>query len=194
MKKIAILASGSGSNAENIVRHFSTSPLARVCLIVSDNSRAFVLERAERLGVESVVIPRPEWRDGKRVAKILNGCGIDYIVLAGFLTLIPAELVEAYRGRIVNIHPALLPHYGGKGMYGDNVHRAVVEAGEKQSGITIHHVNERYDQGAVIAQYRVALQEGETPQSLADKVHALEYEHFPRVVEAEIIRLWNTNV
>ncbi len=189
MKKIAILASGGGSNAENIATYFHASPLARVSLIVSDNSRAYVLERARRLGVPAVVVPRPAWRDGAAVMQTINAHAPDYIVLAGFLSLVPPELVQAFRGRIVNIHPALLPAYGGKGMYGDNVHRAVVAAGERQSGITIHHVNEQYDDGAVIAQYTCEVSPDETPETLADKIHRLEYEHFPKIIESEIRKL-----
>ncbi|MCC8019612.1 MAG: phosphoribosylglycinamide formyltransferase [Rikenellaceae bacterium] len=187
MKKIAIFASGSGSNAENIARHFAGSSLARVSLIVSDNSRAYVLERAASLGIASVVIPRREWReDAVTVMKVLNGYAPDYIVLAGFLSLVPPELTAAYAGRIINVHPALLPSYGGRGMYGENVHRAVVAAGEKESGITVHHVNDKYDDGAIIAQYRVAVTPDDTPETLAAKVHELEYRYFPQVIEDEI--------
>ncbi len=190
MKKIAIFASGNGSNAENIARHFSGSSLARVSLIVSDNSRAYVLERAASLGIASIVIPRRQWREeAVTVMKVLNGYAPDYIVLAGFLSLVPPELTEAYAGRIINVHPALLPAYGGRGMYGDNVHRAVVAAGDKESGITIHHVNEKYDDGAVIAQYRVSVAPEDTPETLAAKVHELEYRYFPQVIEDELRKL-----
>ncbi|MCD8172227.1 MAG: phosphoribosylglycinamide formyltransferase [Alistipes sp.] len=187
MKKIAIFASGNGSNAENIARHFSGSSLARVSLIVSDNSRAYVLERAASLGTASIVIPRRQWREeAVTVMKVLNGYAPDYIVLAGFLSLVPPELTEAYAGRIINVHPALLPAYGGRGMYGDNVHRAVVAAGDKESGITIHHVNEKYDDGAVIAKYRVSVAPEDTPETLAAKVHELEYRYFPQIIEDEL--------
>lgn len=190
MKKIAILASGSGSNAENIFRYFLDSSLARVSLIISDNSRAYVLDRAASLGISSLVIPRSVWRnEGAKVLEIINGHAPDYIVLAGFLSLVPAELTRAYKGRLINIHPALLPAYGGKGMYGDNVHRAVIAAGERESGITIHHVNEKYDDGALIAQYRVSVDPCDTPESLAAKIHELEYAHFPLVIEDEIRKL-----
>ncbi|MCD8101951.1 MAG: phosphoribosylglycinamide formyltransferase [Alistipes sp.] len=190
MKKIAIFASGNGSNAENIARHFSGSSLARVSLIVSDNSRAYVLERAASLGIASIVIPRRQWREeAVTVMKVLNGYAPDYIVLAGFLSLVPPELTEAYAGRIINVHPALLPAYGGRGMYGDNVHRAVVAAGDKESGITIHHVNEKYDDGAVIAQYRVSVAPEDTPETLAAKVHELEYRYFSQVIEDELRKL-----
>jgi len=198
MKNIAVFASGSGTNAENIVRHFAHSPLARVRVILTNNPRAGVLERASRLGVESIVFSREEFFGGAGgaapappppVLRMLAERHIDYIVLAGFLWLVPPALVEAYRGRIVNIHPALLPKFGGKGMYGERVHCAVVEAGERESGITIHHVSELYDSGDVIAQYRVAIAPGDTPADVARKVHELEYEHFPHVIEREISKL-----
>lgn len=190
MKKIAVLASGSGTNAENIIRYFKGSSLAQVVLVVADNPKAGVLERARHERVPSIVIPRADFREkGGDVADRLRGEGIDYVVLAGFLSLVPAEVVREFEGRIINIHPALLPAYGGKGMYGDNVHRAVVANGEKQSGITIHLVNEKYDDGAIIAQFRVDVAPGDTPEDVARKVHALEYEHFPRVIEQEIERM-----
>lgn len=189
MKSLAIFVSGSGSNAENIYNYFASSGICRVDLIVSDNPNAYALERAERLGVESLVIPRAGFRNGEAVADIMNGRGIDYIVLAGFLSLVPSALVRAFEGRIINIHPALLPAYGGKGMYGDNVHRAVIANGEKESGITIHHVNEKYDEGGIIAQYKVAVLPEDTTETLAAKIHALEYEYFPKVIESEIIKL-----
>lgn len=189
MNSIAVFVSGNGSNAENIHNYFVSSDICRVGLIVSDNPGAYALERAKRLGIENIVIPRQKFRDGQKVLDIINGYGIDYIVLAGFLSLVPAELVRAFEGRIVNIHPALLPAYGGKGMYGENVHKAVIVNGEKESGITIHYVNEKYDEGAVIAQYKVDVQPDDTPESLAEKVHALEYEYFPRVIESEIKKL-----
>ncbi len=184
MINIAVFVSGNGSNAENIVRYFAHSPLARVRLIVSDNPGAYALERARNLGVESVVIEKSLWRGrGDVPLELMRARGIDYIVLAGFLSLVPAELVREYEGRMINVHPALLPAYGGKGMYGDRVHRAVIEAGERESGITIHEVNERFDEGAVLAQYRVPVADDDTPETLAAKVHALEYEYFPKCIE-----------
>lgn len=148
----------------------------------------YALTRAENLGLESVVFDRDDFRNSDRVLNELKKRGIDYIVLAGFLWLIPANLTEAYRGRILNIHPALLPKYGGKGMYGDNVHRAVIEAGEKESGITIHHVNEKYDSGDIVFQAKVPVTPDDTPESLAAKIHELEYEYFPKIVEQEILK------
>ena len=187
MKKIAIFASGSGSNAEAIIRHFSASTRARVTLLLSNNPEAYALTRAENLKVETAVFDRTLFNSPAMV-ELLASHGIDYIVLAGFLWLVPSALVEAYRNRIVNIHPALLPAYGGKGMYGDRVHRAVLEKGEKESGITIHKVNEVYDSGDIIAQYRLAVERDDTPDTLASRIHELEHRYFPLVIEAEIRR------
>lgn len=191
MIRIGILASGSGTNADKIMDYFSTGSLARVALLMSDNPSASALERASRKGIPTAVFSRTEFAEGAAPLDCLRRAGIDYVVLAGFLRLIHADIVRAYPGRIVNIHPALLPAYGGKGMYGDRVHRAVIEAGERESGITIHRVNERYDEGAVIAQFRVAVSPDDTPESLAAKIHALEHRHFPPVIEQEIKRSRN---
>ncbi len=189
MKNIAVFASGSGTNAENIIRHFAGSDVARVALLLSNNPEAYALVRAERLGVPTAVFSRVEFGPGARVDELLAQYKIDYIVLAGFLWLVPSALTARYRGRIVNIHPALLPSYGGKGMYGMRVHEAVVAAGERESGITIHHVNEVYDSGDIIAQYRVAIEPTDTPDDVATKVHALEYRYFPTIIEQEIKKL-----
>ncbi len=189
MHKIAIFASGSGSNAEEIIRHFATGELARVGLVLCNRPGAGVIARAESLGVETVLFDRDAFYDSDRIVTLLRERGIDYVVLAGFLWLVPSSLIEAYRGRIVNIHPALLPNYGGKGMYGDRVHRAVIEAGEPESGITIHLVNEVYDSGAILAQFTVPVAPGDTPETLASKIHALEHAHFPEVIEAELRKL-----
>lgn len=190
MKNIAIFASGSGTNAENIINHFSGSSVGRVALLLSDNPEAFALQRAHNHGIKSVVVPRSDFRSGGAQAiELLNDHRIDYIVLAGFLSLVPAAIIEAYRGRIINIHPALLPKYGGKGMYGDRVHNAVIENHECESGITIHHVNEVYDSGSTIAQYKVAVGQDDTPQTLAAKIHQLEYRYFPEVIEREVAGL-----
>jgi phosphoribosylglycinamide formyltransferase-1 len=158
-------------------------------LLVTDNPGAGALQRAERFGVETAVFPRAEFRTGERVLELMHRHDIDFIVLAGFLSLVPAGLVRAYEGRIVNIHPALLPKYGGKGMYGHHVHEAVIANGEKQSGITVHLVNERYDEGTTLAQFTVDVAPDDTPESLAEKIHALEYEHFPAVIEQAIAKL-----
>ncbi|MBQ4278592.1 MAG: phosphoribosylglycinamide formyltransferase [Rikenellaceae bacterium] len=188
MKNIAIFASGSGTNAENIIRYFAGSGRVRVSLLLSNSPKAYALTRAEQLGVPTVVFDREEFGSGK-VANILEQNKVDYLVLAGFLWLVPAGLIAEYRGRIVNIHPALLPRHGGKGMYGMRVHEAVVAAGDRESGITIHHVNEVYDSGDIIAQYRVAVDPADTPDDVARKVHELEYRYFPAVIEQELAKL-----
>ncbi len=189
MIKIAILASGSGTNAEKIMEHFAGSPLARVVLLASDNPCAGALERARRFGVPTAVWTRAEFAGGAVPLADLRASGADYIVLAGFLRLVPLNIIEAWRDRIVNIHPALLPAYGGKGMYGDRVHEAVIAAGESESGITVHRVNERYDDGAVIAQFRCPVLPGDTPDTLAARIHGLEHRHFPETIERDIKNL-----
>lgn len=187
MTNIAIFASGSGTNAEAIMTHFADSAAGRVALLLSNRADAFALTRAERFGVPATVFSREEFLDpAGRVARLLQEYRIDFIVLAGFLWLVPEFLTTAYAGRIVNIHPALLPKFGGKGMYGDRVHRAVIEAGERQSGITIHRVNERYDSGDTLFQATVAVEADDTPESLAAKIHELEHRHFPAVIERTI--------
>lgn len=189
MKKIAIFASGSGTNAENIIRYFAPGDRVRVELVLTNRADAGVIARAGSLGVESLVFDRDTFYNSDRIVELLRSRGIDYVVLAGFLWLVPSSLIAAFPGRIVNIHPALLPKYGGKGMYGDKVHAAVVEAGETESGITIHVVNEQYDSGAILAQFRVPVLPGDTPAQVAAKVHALEYEHFPAVIAAQLAKL-----
>lgn len=183
--RVAIFASGSGTNAENIIRYFqSRGSGIEVALVVCNRRGAEVFERAGRLGVPAEYVPKPEFADSSRVLSLLDGYRIDFIVLAGFLLVVPDWLIERYRGRIVNIHPSLLPAYGGRGMYGMHVHEAVVAAGECETGITIHHVSEHCDEGEPIFQARVALEPGDTPETVAAKVHALEYEHYPRIVES----------
>ena len=191
VKKIAILASGSGSNAENIANYFAGSDYAEVSFIIANNPNAFVLERAKRLGIEAAVVTKAEFMEADGIIAMLQEREIDFVVLAGFLLLVPQKLIQAYPGKIVNIHPALLPKHGGKGMYGDNVHKAVVAAGEKFSGITVHLVNEHYDSGDILLQATVALEEGETPDSLAQKIHKLEYAYFPIVAQTEIARIFS---
>ena len=183
MKSIAIFASGNGSNAENIIRFFRQEKSGvEVALVVTNRRQAGVVERADRLQVPCLYFGKDEWCDGTNVLQALHRFDVDFIVLAGFLACVPPVLLQAYPERIVNIHPALLPKFGGKGMYGDRVHQAVVEAGEKESGITIHYINERYDEGAVIAQYHCPVFPDDTPDDVARRVHALEYEHYPRVL------------
>ncbi len=181
-KNIAIFASGSGTNAENIIRHFQGNKDVNVALVVSNKPDAYVLVRAANLHVPSLTLTREEFARGEELARLMKERGIDFIVLAGFLLRVPEALIEAYPGRIVNIHPALLPKYGGKGMYGDRVHRAVVEAGERESGITIHLIDEQYDRGTTVFQAKCPVLPGDTPDDVARKVHALEYAHYPEVI------------
>jgi phosphoribosylglycinamide formyltransferase-1 len=180
--RLAVFASGSGTNAENLIEHFNKTFDKKVVLVLSNNPGAYVLRRAARLGVPAKVFSREDLKGGK-VLSLLREYSVDFVVLAGFLWLVPPDIIAAYRNRIVNIHPALLPKYGGKGMYGHHVHEAVLAAGEEQSGITIHYVNEKYDSGDIIFQARCAVLPDDTPESLQERVHALEYEHFPKIVE-----------
>lgn len=184
--RIAIFASGNGSNAENLVHYFRKQKTASVDLVLCNNAKAYVLTRAVDLGIESHIISREDFKQVDGLIELLKSKEIDFIVLAGFLWLIPEPLIDAFPDKIINIHPALLPKYGGKGMYGDYVHQAVSEAGEKESGITIHFVNKAYDQGGIIFQKTVAIDAGESPSKIAEKVHALEYKYFPQIVESVI--------
>lgn len=184
MKHIAIFASGGGTNAEAIIRHFQEIPEVEIALIVSNNADAFVLERAKNHSIPSLIISRSGFRNTEALLDDLQSYQIDLIVLAGFMWLVPGYLVKAYEGRIVNIHPALLPKYGGKGMYGMHVHEAVKKAGESQTGITIHWVNEHYDEGGIILQQSCDVDPNDSPEQIAEKVHLLEYEYYPQVIES----------
>jgi phosphoribosylglycinamide formyltransferase-1 len=188
MHKIAIFASGSGTNAENIIKYFQNSSKIEIVLVLSNNKNAFVLERAAKLGIESTVFDKATFTDTDDIVRLLKARGIDSIVLAGFLWLIPKNLITAYHNKIINIHPALLPKYGGKGMYGMHVHKSVISNKEKESGISIHYVNEKYDDGDIIFQAKCTVKENDTPEMLAEKIHALEYEHFPKVIEVWILQ------
>jgi phosphoribosylglycinamide formyltransferase 1 len=183
-KRIAILASGSGTNAENIILHFKDHKNITVSLILSNNPNAGVLERAKKLGITSVVFNRSDLNETGKVLDILEQANIGFIVLAGFLWLIPKNILNAYKGKIINIHPALLPKYGGKGMYGDKVHQAVIDNKELETGITIHYVNEEYDQGDIIFQAKCTIDPlKETVDEIAHKVHQLEYTHYPIIIQ-----------
>lgn len=181
MKNIIILASGSGSNAENIIQYFNQHTLVRIDSVWTNNPEAFVLERAERLKVEAFVFNKSDLVSADNLLNEFRTRKIDLIVLAGFLLLLPPKYVREFR--VVNIHPALLPAYGGKGMYGDHVHRAVIANGEKESGITIHLVDEVYDHGEILFQARCSVDPKDSPEMLATKIHQLEMAHFPRVIE-----------
>jgi phosphoribosylglycinamide formyltransferase-1 len=182
--RIAIFASGSGSNAATIMDHFKENDLGEVVLVVTNNTEAGVIVKAEQRAVPVSVLGSGSWRDTAALLQLLERYDVDFIVLAGWLKLIDADLVKAFPNRIVNIHPALLPKFGGKGMYGMNVHKAVVASGEKESGMTIHYVNEVYDSGAIIHQSKTSLKSSDSPEQVAKKVLKLEHEHYPKVIEA----------
>ncbi len=191
MPQIAIFASGSGSNAENIIQHFKKTRTAKVALIICNNPKAGVIERAHRLRIPLVTISRRAYENSSLLLHTLKTEEIDFIVLAGFLWKIPTEVCQAYYQKMINIHPALLPKFGGKGMYGMNVHRAVLEAGEKESGITIHQVNEHYDEGDILFQKSISTESCTSAEDLASRIHDLEYEFFPIVIEEQIEKVCN---
>jgi phosphoribosylglycinamide formyltransferase-1 len=184
---IAIFASGSGTNAEEIMKHFQNHPATRVVLLLSNNPEAYALERAKKFGVATQVFDKKQWRESQVVLEWLAANEVTHVVLAGFLWLIPLYLIQAYP-KMLNIHPALLPKYGGKGMYGMKVHEAVRAANDTETGITIHEVNEHYDEGKVIFQAQCIVDASDSPQDIANKIHQLEYEHFPKVIERWITR------
>ncbi len=183
MKKIAIFASGSGTNAQNIIEHFQGHETIAVALVLSNRKDAYVLTRATNLGVPIFNFTREEFYETDVVMEKLKDAQVDFVVLAGFLWLIPKNILQRYSGRMINIHPALLPKYGGKGMYGRYVHEAVINSGDTESGISIHYVNEKYDEGEIIFQACCPVKKEDTPETLAERVHQLEYEHFPAVIE-----------
>lgn len=185
MTRLAILASGSGSNAEKIMEYFKDSTKAQIALVASNKADAFVLERAKKFEVQTFTFSRKEMEAGVLLEK-LETEKIDWVILAGFLLKIPVELIRAFPNRMVNIHPALLPKYGGKGMYGRFVHEAVKMAGDTETGITIHLVNENYDEGKIIFQAATEVTQDDTPDTIAHKVHALEHRYFPEVIASLI--------
>ncbi|WP_456459645.1 phosphoribosylglycinamide formyltransferase [Reichenbachiella sp.] len=190
MKRLAIFASGSGSNAEQITKYFHNKQSGvSVELILTNKSNAFVLERAKKLGVETKVFDRDAFYHSDKIVDLLKSKDIDLVVLAGFLWLVPKNLIAAFPDRIVNIHPALLPKYGGKGMYGSHVHHAVVANKEKETGITIHLVDEVYDNGAILRQEKCEVSDADTPDQVAEKIHELEYEHFPKTIEEYLSKI-----
>ncbi len=188
MARLAIFVSGEGTNCENLIRYFHGHPAVSVVLVVGSRAGLPALARAQRLGVETTVAGRTQLEAGDALLELLRERGVTHLVLAGFLLKVPESLLRAFPGRIVNIHPALLPKYGGRGMYGHHVHEAVKAAGEHETGITVHYVDADYDTGRIIAQYRVALQPTDTVADIESKVHALEQRFFPRVVEAVCTR------
>ena len=182
-KNIAILASGNGTNAENIIRYFQEKASACVNLVLTNRQNAFVLERAKERNVPCAYLDKDDWESGEAVLSMLQKYNIDFVVLAGFLARIPDNVLHAYPNKMINIHPSLLPKFGGKGMYGDRVHEAVIAAGEKESGITIHYTNERYDEGAIVCQEKCPVLPEDTSEELAQRIHKLEYEFYPKVIE-----------
>lgn len=186
MKRIAIFASGSGTNAQKIIEYFSTSKEIFVDSLWSNNENAYALIRAEKLGIETFTFDSDEFYRSNEILDRLYDHRIDMIVLAGFLWLVPRNLTELFT--VINIHPALLPKYGGKGMYGTNVHKAVLASKDKESGITIHQVNQDYDKGKIIFQATCPIVSGDTPETLAARIHELEYQHYPRVIEELLLK------
>lgn len=186
MKKIAIFASGSGTNAERIAEYFDGHNVI-ITGIYSNNKDAYVLTRAKNLEIPAYTFSRYEFYQTPKILYQLLEDQVDLIVLAGFLWLVPSNILKRFSNRIINIHPALLPNYGGKGMYGTKVHEAVIKANEVESGITIHYVNEKYDEGEIIFQAKCNVEKTDTPNSLAKKIHQLEYEHFPVIIEKVLL-------
>lgn len=187
MIRMAMLASGTGTNVENFIRYFSGHHQIEVALVISNKPDALVLNKAAAAGVPHLVIRNDQWNNRDLVLGIFSESRIDVIVLAGFLLLVPSFLIRRFPSKIINIHPALLPSFGGKGMYGRHVHKAVLDSGSRISGISIHLVNEKYDEGPLLFQATVGVDPDDTPDSLATKVHQLEYEHFPKIVESYLL-------
>ncbi len=183
MVNVAIFVSGGGTNCENLIRHFEHSETVKCALVVSNKADAYALVRAERLGVPTAVVSKAQLNNPDETLPLLQDYGIDFIVLAGFLPLVPSYLIDAFPRRIINLHPALLPKFGGKGMWGHHVHEAVKAAGETETGMTVHYVTPVCDGGEIIAQFRVALSPNDTVDDIAEKEHQLEMQHFPQVVE-----------
>lgn len=188
-KRIAIFASGSGSNAQKLMEHFKRSAEVEIALVLTNNADAYVLQRADSFEIPSHVFDRHEFYNTDNIIDLLKNLDIDLIVLAGFLWLIPKSLLQEYPGRIINIHPAILPKYGGKGMYGDFVHKAVMEAKEPEGGITIHYVNENYDEGEYIYQAKYRIDKGDKLEMVKFKGQQLEHLHYPRIVESIIKKI-----
>jgi len=188
-KRIAIFASGSGSNAQKIMEHFKYSDLGEVAIVLSNNADAYVLQRADNFEIPSHVFCKSDLNDTEEVIRLLKRLNVDLIVLAGFLWLVPQNLLKEFPNRIINIHPSLLPKYGGKGMYGDRVHQAVLDAGDEESGITIHFVNENFDEGEIIHQSRFKIEPGDSLDILKFKGQQLEHLHYPKVIESLLKRL-----
>ena len=187
MIRLAVMASGSGSNAENIVKYFSHSTEIEVAAIITNKADAYVLERAQYLHVPSYVMSRADMVGTDKLLNLLIELNVDWVILAGFLVLLPESIVNKYDGKILNIHPSLLPKFGGKGMFGDKVHKAVVEAREKETGITIHKIDANYDEGTIVFQAKIRVEPLDNAEKVAQKVHALEYKFYPKIIENLIL-------
>lgn len=187
MIRIALFASGNGSNAENIIRHFQNHTHIEVACLLSNKADALALQKAENLGIKTFAFNKIDFH-GNRIIEILESEKVDWLVLAGFLWLLPAWVIEKFPEKIINIHPALLPKFGGKGMYGQKVHQAVMEASETETGITIHYANTKYDEGQTIFQATTSIESTDTPESIACKVQALEHRYFPSIIEKTILQ------
>jgi len=185
-QKLAVFASGSGSNAENICNYFTDSPHVEVVLICTNKQDAFIVKRAKKLNIPLYIFTKYELNNFVDLHKKLQSTGADIVILAGFLLKIPAIMIDSYPNRIINIHPSLLPKYGGKGMYGSNIHRAVIENKETESGISIHFVNQNYDEGEIILQEKCAVSNNETVETLTQKIHKLEHNYFPGAIEKTV--------
>ena len=190
MVNIAIFVSGGGTNCENIIKYFERSEKVRIVLVVSNKASAGAIARAERLGVPAIVVPKAKFNDPEVILPLLDEYSVDFIVLAGFLLVVPGFLIDEYDHRMINLHPALLPKYGGMGMYGHHVHEAVKAAGEKETGMTVHWVSRDVDGGEIIAQFSTPIGPEDTPDDIAAKEHVLEMEHFPQVIEGIVSALF----
>ncbi len=188
MYKIAIFASGNGSNTQRIAEYFNEHPFVEISLILSNNKNAYVLERAKKFNIQSITFTRDDFYQSGKVLRLLKEKNINLIVLAGFLWLVPESMIREFPDKIINIHPALLPQYGGKGFYGDGVHQAVLDNNDKESGISIHYVNEKYDEGQVIFQAKCLVKADDTTETLAQRIHQLEYKYYPRVIENLLVK------
>ncbi len=190
MVNIAIFVSGGGTNCENIIKYFEGSEKVRIVRVVSNKASAVAIARAERLGVPAIVVPKAKFNDPEEILPLLKEYSVDFIVLAGFLLGVPGFLIDEYDHRMINLHPALLPKYGGMGMYGHHVHEAVKAAGEKETGMTVHWVSRDVDGGEIIAQFSTPIVPEDTPDDIAAKEHVLEMEHFPQVIEGIVSALF----
>lgn len=187
--RLCIFVSGNGTNCENIIQYFQQKGNADIAFVLSNSAKAFALERAKRLGVKTYVLSKAEINDENVLLPLMKKEQVDFIVLAGFLLMIPDFLINAYDHRMINLHPALLPKFGGKGMYGHHVHEAVKAAGETETGMTVHWVNRKYDDGEILAQYRTPISPDDTPDDIAAKEHALEMKYFPKVIDEVISKI-----